>query len=131
MQPRVPDDMRHVWLYIYDMPGVGRVGGGEYAARVNAAVELTAAGAAPADAARILAGRFGVSVRQARRYVDAAGQGRVEIPDRAVVFTMKLPEGLVGRVRAYAAEHRLAISAVVAAALVEFLARDRGGRPDR
>ena len=36
------------------------------------------------------------------------------------------PDPLVGRVRAYAAEHRLAISAVVAAALVEFLARDRG-----
>jgi len=106
------------------MAGVGRVGDGEYAARVNAAVGL-------AEAAQVLAGRFGVSVRQARRYVDAAGHGRVEIPDRAVAFTVKLPQGLVGRVRAYAAEHRLAISAVVAAALVEFLARDRGGRPDR
>ncbi|HEY5878174.1 MAG TPA: hypothetical protein VIU11_04655 [Nakamurella sp.] len=113
------------------MPGVGRVGDGEYAARINAAVELAAAGTAPAVAARMLAGRFGVSVRQARRYVDAAARGRVEIPDRAVAFTVKLPQGLVGRVRTYAAEHRLAISAVVAAALVEFLARDRGGRPDR
>jgi non-ribosomal peptide synthetase component E (peptide arylation enzyme) len=111
------------------MAGVGRVGDGEYAARVNAAVELAAAGTA--QAARVLADRFGVSVRQARRYLDDAGHGRVEIPDRAVAFTVKLPEGLVGRVRAYAAEHRLAISAVVAAALVEFLARDRGGRPER
>ena len=118
-------------MYVYDMAGVGRVGDGEYAVRVNAAVELASAGTAPAEAARVLASRFGVSVRQARRYVDAAGDGRVEIPDRAVAFTVKLPEGLVGRVRAYAAEHRLAISAVVAAALVEFLARDRGGRPER
>ena len=118
-------------MYVYDMAGVGRVGDGEYAARVNAAVELAAAGTAPAEAARVLAGRFGVSVRQARRYVDAATHGPVEIPERAVPFTVKLPQGLVGRVRAYAAEHRLAISAVVAAALVEFLARDRGGRPER
>jgi hypothetical protein len=113
------------------MAGVGRVGDSEYAVRVNAAVELASAGTAPAEAARVLASRFGVSVRQARRYVDAAGDGRVEIPDRAVAFTVKLPEGLASRVRAYAAEHRLAISAVVAAALVEFLARDRGGRPER
>ena len=74
---------------------------------------------------------FDLRIFDERRYVDAAGHGRVEIPDRAVAFTVKLPEGLVGRVRAYAAEHRLAISAVVAAALVEFLARDRGGRPER
>ena len=118
-------------MYVYDMAGGGRVGDGEYAVRVNAAVELAAAGTAPAEAARVLAGRFGVSVRQARRYVDDAGHGRVEIADRAVAFTVKLPEGLAGRVRVYAAEHRLAISAVVAAALVEFLARDRGGRPER
>ncbi len=77
-----------------------------------------------------MADRFAVSVRQGRRYVDAAGDGRVEVPDRAVAFTVKLPQGLAARVRAYAAEHRLAISAVVATALVEFLAR-RGGRPER
>lgn len=102
----------------------GRIGDGEFAARVNAAVELAAEGSAPAEAARALAERFGVSVRQARRYVDTAAGGWVEIPDRTVVFTVKLPQGLVGRVRAYAAEHRLAISAVVAAALVDFLARE-------
>jgi len=98
---------------------------------VNAAVELAAAGAAPAQAARELADGYGVSVRLARRYVDAAADSPVEIPERAVAFTVKLPEGLVGRVRAYAAEHRLAISTVVAAAMVEFLARKRGGQPDR
>jgi hypothetical protein len=113
------------------MAGVSRVGDGEYAARVNAAVELVAAGSARMDVAQVLAVRFGVSVRQARRYVDAASHGLVEIPDRAVAFTVKLPEGLVAGVRGYAAEHRLAISAVVAAALVEFLARDRGGRQER
>ena len=113
------------------MAGDRRVRAGEQAERVNAAADLLAAGMPVAEATGALACRFAVSVRQARRYVDDAGHGRVEIPDRAVAFTVKLPEGLVGRVRAYAAEHRLAISAVVAAALVEFLARDRGGRPER
>src|SRR6476469_7873494 len=112
------------------MAAGGRVGDGEHAARVNAAVALAAAGVAPAQAARELAGRYGVSVRQARRYVDAATHGPVQIPDREVPITVKLPQGLVGRVRARLVKHRLAISAVVAAARIEFLARNRGGGPD-
>ena len=82
----------------------GRIGDGEHAARVNAAAALVAAGAVPVQAARELADRYGVSVRQARRYVDAAGDGPVEIPERAVPFTVKLPQGLVGRVRSYDGE---------------------------
>jgi len=62
------------------MAGGGRVGDSEYAVRVNAAVELAAAGTAPAEAARVLAARFGVSVRQARRYVDAAGRAAPRAP---------------------------------------------------
>ena len=118
-------------MYFHDMAGVGRVGDGEYAVRVNAAAELAAAGTAAAEAAAALAARFGVSVRQARRYVDRAAAGPIEIPEATVAFTVKLPAGLVGRVRSYAREHRLTISAVVAAALVEYLARDRTGRPER
>jgi len=49
------------------MVRAGRVGGVEYAGRVNAAAGLAAAGVPPAEAARVLAGRFGCSVRQARR----------------------------------------------------------------
>ena len=83
----------------------------------------------PAEAARVLAGRFAVSVRQARRYVDqAAASGRMEVPEAKVVFTVKLPVALAGRVRAYAREHHAAISAVVARALSEFL--DRRDVPD-
>ena len=80
----------------------------------------------PAEAARVLAGRFGCSVRQARRYADqAAAGGRVEVPDATVVFTVKLPAGLARRVRAYARERETTISAVVARALTEFFARGR------
>jgi hypothetical protein len=68
-----------------------RAAGGEHAARVNAAAELAEAGVPPAEAARALAGRFGCSVRQARRYVDAAiTEGRVRAPEATVVFTVKV-----------------------------------------
>jgi hypothetical protein len=107
-----------------------RAGAGEYAARINAAVELAEAGMPAGEAARLLAARFGCSQRQARRYVDrAATLGRVDAPPATVVFTVKLPVELAGRVRAHAREAGVAISAVVARALEEFLAGGRRKRP--
>jgi hypothetical protein len=110
----------------------GRVDGVEHARRVNAAAEFAAAGAEPVEAAVALAGRFGVSVRQARRYVDqAAVGGPVAVPEPSVVFTVKLPAGLAARVRAHARESDITISALVARALLEFLSRGRRERPRR
>ena len=87
---------------------------------------------AGAEAARVLAGRLGCSVRQARRYVDqAAGSGRVPVPEPGVVFTVKLPGRLAVAVREHARESGRTISAVVAQALEEFLARGRRDRPRR
>ena len=80
-----------------------RVRAGEYAVRINAAADLVEAGVPVAEAARVLAGRFGCSVRQARRYAEqAARAGRAEVPQDTVVFTVKLPAGLAARVRAHA-----------------------------
>jgi hypothetical protein len=110
----------------------GRAAGGEHAERVNAAAALAEAGVPAAEAARVLAGRFGCSVRQARRYVDqAAASGRVPVPEPGVVFTVKLPVRLVAAVREHARASGRTISAVVAQALEEFLARARGERPGR
>jgi ribbon-helix-helix CopG family protein len=108
----------------------GRAGAGEYAQRVNAAAELVAAGVGVAEAARDLAVRFGLSERQARRYVErAAAGGSVEVPAASEVFTVRLPVELVARVRARARVSGSTISAVVAQALTEFLAQSRGKRP--
>jgi hypothetical protein len=108
----------------------GRAAGSEHAARINAAAELAEAGIPAAEAARVLAGRFGCSVRQARRYVDqAAASGRVPVPEPGVVFTVKLPGRLAGAVREHAQVSGRTISAVVAQALEEFLARARRERP--
>jgi hypothetical protein len=106
------------------MPVRGRAGSGEHAERVNAAAELAAAAVPAAEAARQLAERFGCSVRQARRYADQAAEGgRVPVPGPAVVFTVKLPWQLPEAVREHARASGRTISAVVAQALEEFLAR--------
>jgi hypothetical protein len=100
-----------------------------YAERVNVAADLLEDGTPPTDAAAALAARFGVSVRQARRYVEqAASTGRRAVPEASVVFTVKLPASLAARVRRTAARSGTTISATVAEALSEFLARQGRGR---
>jgi hypothetical protein len=108
------------------MAGGRRARGDEYAARVNAAAELATGGASVAAAARELAGRFGLSQRQARRYVErAAAGGPVAVPAATTVFTVKLPVHLAARVRVHAAESGRTLSSVVAQAVEEFLSRGR------
>jgi hypothetical protein len=110
----------------------GRADGGEHAERVNAAAELAGEGMPAAKAARMLAGRFGCSPRQARRYVDqAAASGRVPVPEATVVFTVKVPARLAVAVREHARLSGRTISAVVAQALEEFLTRGRRNHPRR
>jgi len=67
---------------------------GEQAERVNAAADLLEAGVPCGGGRTVLAARFGVSARQARRYADQArASGRAEVPEASVVFTVKLPRG--------------------------------------
>lgn len=81
-----------------------------------------------AEAARVLAVRFGCSVRQARRYVErAAAGGPTAVPEATTVFTVRLPTLLAARVRERARESGSTISALVVQALTEFLARGRRG----
>jgi hypothetical protein len=109
-----------------------RAGAGEYTRRVNAAAELVESGIPVAEVVRVLAERFGCSLRQARRYADrAAAGGWQAAPEETTVFTVKLPVGLVARVRAQAKASGSTISALVAQALTEFLARDSGRRSRR
>src|SRR5436309_3043466 len=108
-------------------PG-GRADAGEHARRINAAVELLESGMPVAEAARVLAERFGCSARQGRRYAQRAAEGgRTAVPEETTVFTVKLPSALAARVRQRARETGSTISALVAQALTEFLARGRGG----
>ena len=72
----------------------------------------------------------GCSARQARRYAERAGVGARRGAAGHVVFTVKLPAGLAGRCARMPAS-RATISAVVAQALEEFLARGRRNHPRR
>ncbi len=101
----------------------------ERAQRVNAAAQLLDASVEVAEAARQLAGRFAVSERQARRYVEQAReQGRVVVPEPSVVFTVRLPVSLVDRLRRQARGSGRTLSSLVAQAVAELLERLRAGR---
>jgi hypothetical protein len=114
------------------MPGDRRAGAAEHAAHVNAAAELLGSGAPAAEAARVLAGQLGCSQRQARRYVaQAAGSGRVPVPDESSVFTVRLPVRLAAAVREHARASGRTVSSVAVQALEEFLSRAHGDRPGR
>jgi hypothetical protein len=109
--------------------GGDRVGGVEFARRVNVAADLVGAGMPVAAAVRSLASRYGVSARQARRYVEQAMAGRVQVPETNVVFTVKLPGSLADRVREQARADEATISSVVARALDEYLSRTGPAAP--
>ena len=84
----------------------------------------------PAEATRRLARRFAVSERQARRYVDAAREqgGQMAVPEPTVVFTVRLPAGVVERLRAHAAASGRTLSSLVTEACEGWLAGPRQGR---
>jgi hypothetical protein len=107
------------------MPAGRRAGSAEHAARVNAAAELLDAGAAAAEAARVLAGRLGCSQRQ------AAEAGPVPVPEPGTLFTVRLPARLAAAVREHARASGRTISAVAAQALEEFLAAGHENHPRR
>ena len=95
----------------------------ERAQRTNAAAGLLAEGRPVGDAAAVLAARFGLSDRQARRYVDAARAGRLAAAEPLVPFSVRLASSLVARVRAYARATGASVGAVVTEALEGFLRR--------
>jgi len=102
----------------------------EYAVRVNRAVVLLRE-LASADAVRALQAEFGLSERQARRYVNL---GLLEpeglaVPERTAVFTVRLAPSLVGALREHAGATGQTLSAVTAEAVSGYLAGagQRGG----
>jgi hypothetical protein len=102
----------------------GRATAAERAERTNAAAALVAQGVPVGEAVGVLAARFGLSERQARRYVDAARvSGPVAAPEPLVSFSVRLAAGLVTRVRGYARATEASVGAVVTEALDSFLRR--------
>jgi predicted DNA-binding transcriptional regulator YafY len=106
----------------------------EYAVRVNRAVELLAK-LSPADVVRALQAEFGLSERQARRYVNEAlaRPDGVVVPERTVVFTVRLASSLIAGLRERAQTSGVSLSAAMATAVGAYLeqAGERPGGPAR
>jgi predicted DNA-binding transcriptional regulator YafY len=98
------------------------------AERLNRALALLQQVEQLSDAVEKLARDCSISSRQAYRYLEQAQQLKGPVPpgEAKLAFTVKLPHGLIQRVRVYAARKRLSISEVVSRALLGLLPRGRG-----
>jgi hypothetical protein len=97
------------------------------AERLNAAHRLLERGIELADAAAVLSQEYGLSRRQAYRYLEeAAAIGHpVPITEPCVPVTLKIPGNVVRDLRRYSAESGLTLGEIVARALSRFLKATR------
>ena len=93
------------------------------AERLNAAFDLLADGYLLADAAAALTQQLGLSRRQAYRYLQQAQRIKrpVSVPEPIIPITIKVPQAVVARLRAYAQASGLTIGEIVARALLRYL----------
>ncbi len=98
--------------------------------RFNSAVDLVLMHSSTAKAATILAEQYGISLRQAYRYVQEATQKgkRIPVPDRKIPFTVKLSVGLVSELRGYSGLSGKTLSDIVDQALRIFLKGQEHGK---
>ncbi len=99
-----------------------------HAVRINAAYELLAQGTPPATAPQELARSFGLSKRQAYRYLEQARSlsSPLEVPDQPVTLTVRVSERLVHAVRERSRRRGTTLSHFVTRALEAWLAQDHG-----
>jgi len=97
----------------------------EIAERINMAVGLLRKFSSKDEVLEALMEQYGVSRRQAYRYIQEAKKRkhRLPIPEQKEVFTVKLPISLVSRVRHLANSTGESISNIVTQALKLFLKR--------
>jgi predicted DNA-binding transcriptional regulator YafY len=93
------------------------------ARQLNAAYRLLEHNTELPRAAQRLAREFGLSRRQAYRYLEEAAQldHRVEVVEATVAITLKLPPRTVQRLRSYAKRSGLTLGEIVTRALSGFL----------
>ena len=91
--------------------------------RLNAAFDLLAKGYTLAEAAKILTQQFGLSRRQAYRYLQDAQEidAPVLVASPSIPITIKIPADVVSRLRSYAQTSGMTIGEIVAQAIVSFL----------
>jgi hypothetical protein len=98
------------------------------AERLSAARRLLATEMGMAEAAMALSRTFGLSRRQAYRYLALAGSGEPAQPaESSVTLTVKAPESLADDLRAHARRRGVATSQVIREAMAAYLAIHRHG----
>lgn len=100
----------------------------ERARRINSALALMEKHESLSKAAAALGVQYGISKRQAYRYMHEAvviGK-RVPIPDTKIAFTVKLSQNLILSLRQYAKATGETLSGIVTQALEAFLHKGRG-----
>ena len=97
----------------------------EIVKRINRAYLLLHKEQSQSEVIQQLMETYDVSHIQAYRYVRQAktNNGEIAIPESSVVFTVKLPPTLIGRIREFSRFKGISISKVVHTALEEFLAK--------
>jgi hypothetical protein len=106
---------------------MSRSNGAERAQRLNAAFGLLNQGHALAQAAGMLTEEFGLSQRQAYRYLQEAQAIKRPVPVSApgVAMTVKVPESIAAQLREHAHATGSTIGEVVTRAVLALLARER------
>jgi hypothetical protein len=98
----------------------------ERAERLNAAFDLIARGLSLNEAAEALVEQFGLSRRQAYRYLQGARIKRpVAVPEPIIPITIKIPADVALTLRAHAQASGRSIGDIVARAVSSYLARAR------
>jgi predicted DNA-binding transcriptional regulator YafY len=100
------------------------------AERLNAAHSLLSGGVTLAEAVQVLSRHFGLSRRQAYRYLQEAQEigHSVAVVEPSVPITLKVPGNIVRDLRAYSSTSGQTLGEIVARAVTGFLAtvRERG-----
>ena len=89
------------------------------ALRLNAAHRLLGRNVRLSEAVHSLTRKFGLSRRQAYRYLDQAGELSHPVPveEASIPITLKLPPSTVRRLRSYASKSGLTLGEIVTRAL--------------
>ena len=96
------------------------------AERLRAARRLLADQIGMAEAAMALSRTFGLSRRQAYRYLELARAGTpAPVAENSVTITLKMPESLARRLRVYATKRGITTSEVIRQAIAAFLTAKR------
>lgn len=101
----------------------------EWVKRINTTIALRKETPSTGQVTLALMDLYGVSRRQAYRYIGEAQRASSEspIPDLKIVFTVKLPKGLVLRLRELAKSREKSLSLLVTQAVEDFLKKAEDG----